>query len=187
MNKYKLLVILLVILYSNVLAQHSDYVNSSLIRTNKGKQLLLGINLGLKYTSTKDANIKALKENETSACLSLNVGVNPFNNIEHTIGFEFLLYKYGKSKDKFIENVIGLNLYYRRSFYTTDHIFFFPQATINVISNDPALMLSNSLDLGMGYSNDNFEILLKNSFRFNIFNLQQVPSTLLLGFQLKLN
>lgn len=184
--KILLQIVFVLALLNNLFAQHNNFIFSNNLENLGKKEILIGMACGIKYYSKISNEEKDLEKSKTSPCLSLIVGLHPFNKQEHTIGLELLAYKYGKSKDGNIANVVGVDAYYRYSFYLSSEIFIFPQSSLCLISNEPGLMLSLSFELGVAYTQKKYEISLKNSFRSNIFTWQNVPTLLLLSFSIKI-
>lgn len=107
---------------------------------------------------------------------------------KHMLGFEVIGFPYVYGDHPISPRYFSFifTIYYRRNIFITNNILINPAAGMVILSNDVAHMLAINLDLGIGYSWNNYELFLKNSFRISPGMMFNTPWFLTIGCAIKI-
>jgi|GEM_PF-1737073 len=145
------------------------------------KNTYLGIATGIKYHS-----IGGEKETDLSPSLLLSIMFNINEKNASFIGLESKYFKYGWDTKHHIKDVFSLTPYYQLNYNIYNRLNLLTQIGITLLSNNPALLFSNSLSLGIDYNFNSVIIFVKNDFNINFIVLTNVTTIINMGIYIAL-
>lgn len=107
---------------------------------------------------------------------------------KHFIGIELLGYPYTYGDHQMAPKYFTIisNFFYRRNIAISKRISLFPSIGLAFFSNDANPMFTLYLDAGIKYDLVDYEIFIKNSFRFSPFMLDRTPWISFIGISIKI-
>lgn len=154
-------------------------------------RIYISAGLGYKYHFTKIEPYPYSFEEayKNHYAFIFNIAADFWGGQKHIIGLELLGYPYkygdGSMSPKYFTLIS--NFFYRRNIHLSNNITLFPAGGLSFFSNDPVHMLTVYLDIGISYDLGNYEVFLKNSFRFAMpFLFDNAPWILSAGCSIKI-
>ncbi len=154
------------ILLTSVLA-HAQNIQPKEPPKEKCRTVFINAGLGLRYQPYKIGDYdKTLKSYSTRLILNLGLGFYLENKQQNILGVEMFAYQYPATQENTYSQNYGyvFDIYYRCNINLNNHLALFPQIAISPFSSIPAP--SFSISLGASYDVGEYEIFVKNCFRY---------------------